>query len=68
MRIHFVQHVAYESPGYLLQWAREQQHAVRFTRVFESPVFPSPDELDFLIVMGGPMGAYDEDKYAWRIY
>ena len=65
MRIHFIQHVAYESPGYLLQWAREQQHSVSFTRVYESPVYPSPDELDFLIVMGGPMGAYDEEKYAW---
>ena len=65
MRIHFIQHVAYESPGYLLQWAAEQNHTVSFTKMFESPVFPSPDHFDWLIVMGGPMGVYDEDKFSF---
>jgi GMP synthase-like glutamine amidotransferase len=65
MRIHFIQHVAYESPGYLLQWAAEQNHAVSFAKMFESPVFPSIDDFDWLIVMGGPMGVYDEDKFSF---
>jgi GMP synthase-like glutamine amidotransferase len=65
MRIHFIQHVAFESPGYLLQWAREHQHTVSFTRIFEAPVFPDVNDIDWLIVMGGPMGTYEEDKYAW---
>lgn len=65
MRIHFIQHVAFESPGYLLQWANEQQHSISFTRTYESEIFPTVDQVDWLIVMGGPMGAYDEDKYAW---
>ena len=65
MRIHFIQHVAYESPGYLLDWARQNEHTVSFTKIFEAPVFPSVDDFDWLIVMGGPMGAYDGDKYSW---
>lgn len=65
MRIHFIQHVAFESPGYLLQWAREQKHTVSFTRMYEAPEFPAPAAIDWLIVMGGPMGTYEEDKYAW---
>jgi GMP synthase-like glutamine amidotransferase len=65
MRIHFIQHVAYESPGYLLQWAAEQNHIVSFSRMFESPLFPSMDDFDWLIVMGGPMGVYDEDKFSF---
>jgi GMP synthase-like glutamine amidotransferase len=65
MRIHFIQHVAFESPGYLLQWAREHQHTVSFTRIYESPVFPAVPDIDWLIVMGGPMGTYQEDQYAW---
>jgi GMP synthase-like glutamine amidotransferase len=65
MRIHFIQHVAYESPGYLVQWATEQNHTVSFTKMFESPVFPSIDDFDWLIVMGGPMGVYDEDKFSF---
>jgi len=65
MRIHFIQHVAYESPGYLVQWAAEQNHTVSFTKMFESPIFPSPDDFDWLIVMGGPMGVYDENKFSF---
>jgi GMP synthase-like glutamine amidotransferase len=65
MRIHFIQHVAYESPGYLLQWAAEQNHTVTFTRMFEATVFPSIEDFDWLIVMGGPMGVYDEDKFSF---
>lgn len=63
MRIHFIQHVAYESPGYLLEWAREQHHSVSFTSMYESAVFPAIDAFDWLIVMGGPMGVYDENKF-----
>jgi GMP synthase-like glutamine amidotransferase len=65
MRIHFIQHVAFETPGYLLQWAREHQHTVSFTLIYESPVFPDVNGIDWLIVMGGPMGVYQEDQYAW---
>ena len=65
MRIHFIQHVGFESPGYLLQWAAEHQHTVSFTHIYESPNFPAVEDIDWLIVMGGPMGAYQEDKYAW---
>jgi len=27
--------------------------------------FPSIASLDILVIMGGPMGVYEEDKYAW---
>lgn len=65
MRLHFIQHVPFENPGYLVQWARGQNHSVAFSRMYESPVFPALDELDWLIVMGGPMGVYDEDKFGF---
>jgi GMP synthase-like glutamine amidotransferase len=65
MRIHFIQHVAFETPGYLLQWAADHRHSVSFTRIYESPAFPSVDDIDWLVVMGGPMGTYEENKYAW---
>lgn len=65
MRIHFIQHVPFESPGYVLQWARKHQHTISFTRLYESTVFPAVGDIDWLIVMGGPMGTYEEDKYSW---
>jgi GMP synthase-like glutamine amidotransferase len=65
MRIHFIQHVHFESPGYLLEWATAQQHTISFTKIYESVTFPAADTMDLLVVMGGPMGVYEEDKYAW---
>ncbi|WEK37432.1 MAG: amidotransferase [Candidatus Pseudobacter hemicellulosilyticus] len=65
MQIHFIQHVPFESPGYLLQWAEEANHAISFTRTYEAAVFPDADTIALLIVMGGPMGVYDETQFPW---
>ncbi len=65
MRVHFIQHVLFESPGSLLDWAGDQEHEVTFTRIFEIPVFPSVDDIDLLVIMGGPMSVYEEEKYGW---
>jgi GMP synthase-like glutamine amidotransferase len=65
MRVHFIQHVHFESPGYLLQWATEHQFTISFTKIYEAVTFPSADDIDWLVIMGGPMGVYEEDKYAW---
>jgi GMP synthase (glutamine-hydrolysing) len=33
--------------------------------LYESHQLPPVESFDMLIVMGGPMGVYDEDKYPW---
>ena len=63
MRVHFIQHVSFEHPGYLLEWAK--QHTVTFTKIFEDVSFPPPNDFDVLIIMGGPMGVYEEEKFPW---
>lgn len=65
MRVHFIQHVHFESPGYLLEWAATQQHTISFTKIYEAVNFPAADNIDLLVIMGGPMGVYEEDQYAW---
>jgi GMP synthase-like glutamine amidotransferase len=65
MRVHFIQHVPFEHPAYLLKWIKQKGYTHSITKMYEPYVFPSPDELDVLIIMGGPMGAYEEDKYEW---
>ncbi len=64
MNIHFIQHVSFEHPGCLLHWA-QQQHNISFTRVFDEVKFPAFQQIDLLIVMGGPMCVYEEKKYGW---
>jgi GMP synthase-like glutamine amidotransferase len=65
MRVHFIQHVDFETPGYILEWAITQQYSISFTKTYESITFPATDSIDMLVIMGGPMGVYEEDKYAW---
>ena len=65
MRIHCLQHVPFEGLGFIQNWINTNRYELTYTRFFEDYVLPSLDDFDFLIVMGGPMGVYDEDQYSW---
>jgi GMP synthase-like glutamine amidotransferase len=65
LRLHFIQHVPFEHPAYLLKWAEKKNYTHSITKVYESHVFPFTETFDILVIMGGPMGAYEEDKYEW---
>ena len=65
-RVHYLQHVNFEGPGYIRTWLEQQGHTFNGTHLFESgAVLPSPDDFDALVVMGGPMGVYDDHEYSW---
>lgn len=59
MRIHFVQHVSFETPGYLINWAESHKYQVTFSKLFESDSFVQTSLFDVLVIMGGPMGVYE---------
>jgi GMP synthase-like glutamine amidotransferase len=65
LNIHIFQHVAFEGPVTIYDWAAIKGHRVRFTKFFEKFTFPELSEVDFLIVMGGPMSFDQFDKYPW---
>ncbi len=65
MRIHFIQHMPFEYPATIADWASEKKHTSTYTKVFEDATFPSQDAFDMLVIMGGVMGVYQEEKYAW---
>jgi GMP synthase (glutamine-hydrolysing) len=65
MRIHFIQHVPFESPGSITDWAEAYHHTTTYTKVFEAALFPAAESFDMLIIMGGPMGCHEEEKYKW---
>jgi GMP synthase-like glutamine amidotransferase len=65
MRVHYLQHVPFEGLGYLETWLRDGGHRVTATRLFAADRLPNPDAFDWLIVLGGPMGANDEAKFDW---
>lgn len=67
MRIHYFQHVPFEGPGSIEPWVRANDHHLTVSRFYENDPLPDVDHLDWLIVLGGPMGTYDERRYAWLV-
>jgi GMP synthase-like glutamine amidotransferase len=65
MRIHILQHVRHEGPGSIQVWARGRGHALRRTRQCDREPLPAPEEFDWLVVMGGPMGVDDDAAHPW---
>lgn len=68
MRIHYFQHVDFEGLGLLKPLLEASGHTLSSTRFFEPSQLeqaPSVDDYDALIVMGGPMGIYDNNQYPW---
>lgn len=65
MKVHFVEHVLFEYPGYLADWAAAQGHSTSYTKLYEAIQFPKTTEFDMLVIMGGPMGVYEEDIFPW---
>ncbi len=65
LHIHYFQHVPFEDLGYIEIWCREQGHLLSSTKWFENGSLPELFDIDWLIVMGGPMGVYDNDEFKW---
>lgn len=65
MRAHAFLHVKFEGLGVIEPWLFEKGYSLTFTRFYEEAVLPHVDEIDFLIIMGGPMSVNDEAIYPW---
>lgn len=67
MKLHYLQHVPFEDLGSIASWAKTRRAQISRTRLFADDALPSADEIDLLVVMGGPMGVYDERDYPWLV-
>jgi len=66
MKIHIIQHLEHENAGCILPWAHKGNHQLSYTYLFQQQFeFPTVDDLDMLIILGGTMGAYEEEKFPW---
>ncbi len=57
----------FEGLGSIASWAKTRRAQISRTRLFAGEALPSADEIDLLVVMGGPMGVYDECDCPWLI-
>lgn len=65
MRAHTLQHVPFEGLGSIAPWLAAAGYDVTSTRFYQSAELPDVNEIDLLVVMGGPMSVNDEDQYPW---
>jgi GMP synthase (glutamine-hydrolysing) len=40
-------------------------YQISSTKLYSEENFPGLEDFDWLIIMGGPMGVYDEDRFPW---
>ena len=67
MRAHYFQHVPFEGLGSIGPWLKAAGYEVTKTRFFESAALPDINEIDLLVVMGGPMSVNDENAFSWLV-
>ncbi len=65
MRIHCLQHVPFEGPAAIADWAAARGHQMEITRLYAGQEFPAGNDFDWLLVVGGPMNIYQEGQYPW---
>ena len=65
MRILCLQHSLLHGEIHLPHWARKRGHEWESVIVPDLPSLPSADELDCLMVMGGPMSAWEDADHPW---
>ena len=65
MRLHCLMHVPFEGPARIADWAEARGYPLSFSHLFAGDPLPAVDMFDRLIVMGGPMGVGDNDRYPW---
>jgi len=58
MNIHYFQHISFEGLGSIETWATKNQHQLSGTHFFNRDPLPILSEIDWLIILGGPMSVY----------
>lgn len=65
MKLHYIQHVPFEGPANVASWARDRKWQISATHLYRGELLPPAGQLDWLVVMGGPMNIYEENEYPW---
>ncbi|RZK13013.1 MAG: type 1 glutamine amidotransferase [Flavobacterium sp.] len=66
MRVHYLQHVSFEGLGSIEGWMIEKNHILSKTSFFKTDyTLPRLEDIDALIVLGGPMSVHDVTQFPW---
>lgn len=65
--IAIIQHVPYETPGYILDWLTANNFNYKLVDVYKGDPLPPLKAIDGLILMGGSMNVHEENLYPWLV-
>jgi GMP synthase (glutamine-hydrolysing) len=65
MRILVYQHAPHEDPGSALDWMKTRGCSSQIVHLHAGEDCPAVSAADGLVLMGGPMNVYEEEKYPW---
>ena len=65
MRIHSLEHEPFEGLANIEVWAKNRGHSISRTQLFKNEELPCISDFDWLVIMGGSMNIYEEDKFPW---
>lgn len=65
MRILCLQHVPFETPAAIADWAARRRHQLDCVLLHEDQRLPHIMDFDMLVLMGGPMSVNDEATLPW---
>jgi GMP synthase-like glutamine amidotransferase len=67
MRLHSFEHVPFEDLARIGTWGEHQGYLLSRTRFYLHDQLPALSAIDWLVIMGGPMNIYEEDRYPWLV-
>jgi GMP synthase-like glutamine amidotransferase len=65
MRAHYLQHVPFEGLGSIEAWLQDAGYKITSTLFYALEELPNVDDIDLLVIMGGPMSVNDKNDYPW---
>lgn len=65
LQAHYLQHVPFEGLGSIEAWLQNAGYRISGTRFFASGELPDIEDIDLLIILGGPMSVNDETDHPW---
>lgn len=63
MKVTIIQHVPFETPGLISRWITKRGFKSEIIKLFANQPLPKPADIEFLIVLGGPMSVNDSDQW-----
>ncbi len=67
METYIFQHVEFEGPGILQKLLESRGHNIHVVKLYAGDPIPHEDDIDFAIMLGGPMSVLDEANYPYFV-